>query len=147
MERLEVPVLVEDVVSRQQRFAEALIDAACAHERGAVVERPALVGRVRLGQTDENRRERFRVAREPLERLPALSDETRAEQQIARQVADERELGRDSEVGAGLRRPAQRVEDEPGVAGEVADRRVYLEQRDLHVVVRSVGTNHDRNTR
>ena len=56
--RLEVAVLVEDVVGRQQRLAEALLDAAAAQQHRAVEERPAFVGRIRLGQADQHRRQR-----------------------------------------------------------------------------------------
>ena len=56
VKRLEVAILVEDVVGRQQRLAEALLDAAAAQQHRAVEQRPAFVGRVRLGQADQHRR-------------------------------------------------------------------------------------------
>ena len=132
VKRLEVAVLVEHVVGRQQRLAETLRDRAVVHEHGAVEERPSLVRRVRLGETDERRRQIARIACQLLEHLPAAAHESVAEQQIARQVSDERQFGRHGQVGALRARVAERVEDEPRVAGEIADRRVDLEQRDLH---------------
>ena len=107
MKRLEVAVLVEHVVGRQQRLAEALLDAAAAQQRRAVEERPPFVGRVRFGQADEHRRQRRQLARERVERVPAAAHEAGAEQQIARQVADQRQLRRDREIGAAAPPPAR----------------------------------------
>ena len=75
------------------------------------------------------------VARQRLERVPAPAHEAGAEQEIARQIADQRELRRGREVGAGRDAVPERVEDQPRVAGEIADRRVDLQQRDFHVAV------------
>ena len=117
VERLEVPVLVEDVVGRQERLAKALLDAPVADERRGVEERPAFVGRIRLGQADERRRRPTEVVRASVvERVPASLHEVRAEQQIARQVADQRQLRRDREIGAAVRGRARRLGDQPGVA-------------------------------
>ena len=133
VERLEVAVLVEDVVGRQQRLAEALVDAAAAQRAPRVEERPSLVGRVRLGQADEHRRLARQLARERVRARPSCcATKSCAEQQIARQIADERELRRDRQVGAARRRLADGVGDQPRVAGEVADGRVDLQQRDFH---------------
>ena len=101
VKRLEVAVLVEDVVGRQQRLAKALVDAAVAQQRRGVEERPSVVGRIRLGQADQHRRlvgERRAPASASASQLRC--DEAAAEQQIARQIADQRELRRDGEVGA-----------------------------------------------
>ena len=56
VERLEVAVLVEDVVGRQERLAKPLTDAALAQQHRRVEERPPFVGRIRLRQSDEHRR-------------------------------------------------------------------------------------------
>src|SRR5205814_407174 len=85
---------------------------------------PAVNGGVRLGQSDQYRREGRGVASEHRERSPAALDEFGAEQQVARQIADERQLGRHGEVGSGGCGAAECVENQPGIAGEVADRRV-----------------------
>ena len=61
VKRLEVAVLVEDVVGGQERLAEALVDAPVAKQRGAVEQRPSLVGRIGLGQADQRGRIRRRV--------------------------------------------------------------------------------------
>ena len=159
--RLEVAVLVEDVVGGQQGFPESLIDAAVAQQHGAVEQGPSFVRRIRFRQTDEHRREIGRVARQRLERLPAPLHETPAQEQVSREVADERELGRGGEIGAGRGGGPERVENQPRVAREIADGRVHLQQRDLHagpegasarplgsIVVRSFVTGlFDRTTR
>ena len=137
MKRLEVAILVEHVVGRQQRLAEELRDAPAVDERRAVEERPSFVGRIRLGNADEHRRHPDGIARQRLQHFAALADERGAEKEVARQIADERELRRHREIGAGVRRFAQRVHDQRPVALEIANRRVDLQQGDLHVVVRS----------
>ena len=58
--------------------------------------------------------------------LPASGDEFEAEEQIARQVADQRQLRRDGEIGAGTSRLTDGIGNQPGIAGQVADRRVDL---------------------
>ena len=104
VERLEVAVLVEDVVGRQQRFAEALLDAAVAQQHGGVEERPPFVRRVRLGQADQHRRTDRRASRASVASASQLrAHEAGAEQQIARQVADQRQLRRHGQLGAQAR--------------------------------------------
>jgi hypothetical protein len=129
---LEVPVFVEDVVGGEQRLSKPLIHAPLPQEHRAVEERPALVGRVRLGQADEDGRQISRLARQRLQRVPASTHECRIEQQVAGQVADEGELRRDREIGAPGARLPQRIGNQPRVAGEIADRWVDLQQRNLH---------------
>ena len=130
--RLEIAVFVEDVVGRQQRLAETVLDAAAAQQHRAVEERTPFIGRVRLGQTDQHRRKSGRVPREGVNRVPAAAHEARAEEQVARQVADQRELGRGGQIGVGGRGDLQRLENQSCVAGEIADRGVDLQQRDFH---------------
>ena len=109
VERLEVAVLVEDVVGGQQRLAEALLDACRRAGAPRVLKsgrpssdgfgsgRPTSVG----GSPSSSRAS-------ACELVPARVDEAVAEQQIARQVADERELRRDREVGAARAPPRGR---------------------------------------
>ena len=63
------------------------------------------------------------IARESRGDLPAARHEGAAQQQIARQVADERELGRHGQIGALTAGFARRVRNQPGIAREVADER------------------------
>ena len=67
-------------------------------------------------------------------RRPAPPDEPVAQQEIARQVADQRQLRCDGEVGAEARRLAGRIDDQTAVAVQVPDGGIDLEQRDLHGV-------------
>ncbi len=142
VERLEVPVFVEDIVGGQKGFPKPLIDGAAVGERRRVEQRPSLVGRIRLGQADQHRREVVELARELVQLIPAAPDEAGTQQQIARQVADERQLRRDGEVGAPRARLADGVGNQPRVAAQVADRRVDLQQRNFHSVKRYLSSTH-----
>ncbi len=132
VKRLEVPILVEDVVGRQERLAKTMFDAAAAEKRRGVEQRSSLVRRIRLGQSDERRRAVGERDGEPLEPFPASGDEIAGQQQIARQIADERQLRRDGEIGAPAPGLARRVGDQARVALEIADRRIDLQECDLH---------------
>ena len=132
MERLEVAILVEDVVGRKQRLAEPLVHRSAVEQHGAVEERPPFVGSIRLRQADEHRRHRSHVGGELAGRAPARVDESWAEQQIARQVADERELRRHGEIGAEPPGLGERVDNQSRVARQIADGRIDLQKRDLH---------------
>ena len=74
----------------------------------------------------------FEFARQLAETIPAALDEARVEQQIAREISDERELGRDGQVGAHRASLADGLGDQARVAGEIADCRIDLQQRNLH---------------
>ena len=63
-----------------------------------------------------------------------MCDEGAAQQQVARQVADERELRRDGQAGALASCFARRVRNQPGIAREIADERIDLQERDFHGV-------------
>ena len=134
VERLEVAVLVKHVVGRQERLAEPLLGASASQQHGGVEERSAGVGRIRLGQTHEHGRLAGQLAGELADDVPAPRHEGRAEEQVARQIADERELGRDGQVGAQAAGLAHRVRNHSSIAGEVADERIDLQERDFHSV-------------
>ena len=77
VERLEVAVLVEDVVGRAAAPCESAARPAVAQQHRAVEERPPFVGRVRLGQSDQHRRQRRR-ARAPARASAAQLRATKA---------------------------------------------------------------------
>src|SRR5262249_12827257 len=64
-ERLEVPILVEHVVGREQRFSESLSDLPVVQQRRGVEERTSFMRWIRLGQAYENR---WAVSERPGER-------------------------------------------------------------------------------
>ena len=132
VKRLEVAILVEDVVGGQERLPEAQVDAAASQQRGTVEEGASLIRRIRFGEADEHRRQIAGVARERFESLPALPHEARAEEKVARQIPDQRELRCGGEIGAAIRGLPKGIENAASVTGKIADRRVHLEQRDLH---------------
>ena len=61
--------------------------------------RPSSDG-IRLGQAHEHRGQSASSMASAATRVPAVTNEALAEQQIARQVADQRQLRRDREIGA-----------------------------------------------
>src|ERR1700687_2006457 len=63
-----------------------------------------------------------------------MLDEAAAEQQIPRQIANQRELRRHGQIGSARPSLADGTGDQPGVAGQIPDRRVDLQQRDFHVL-------------
>ena len=125
-------------LSKLQRLDDRRPDPGMlAHVRPVLlVERPGLEEHV-LRHADEHCRQTNGVARQGVERFAALAHERGAQEEIAREVPDERELRRHRQIGAGVGRGAERVHDQRPVALEIANGRVDLQQRDLHVVVRS----------
>ena len=71
-------------------------------------------------------------ARQAGEHVSSGAHEAGVQQQVARQVADQRQLGRHGQRGADARAAAECFEDEAGVAREVADGGIDLKKRDLH---------------
>ena len=132
VERFEVPILVEDVVGREQGLAEALHDPSVAEEGRGVEQRSAFLGLIGLGEADERRGAAFQLRAKRLQSIPASRDKAGAEEQVARQVAYQRELRRHRQVGASGRRLAHRVGDQRGVAVQIADGRVDLQKGDFH---------------
>ena len=61
-----------------------------------------------------------------------MADEPFAEQQIARQVADEGQFGSDGEIGAEAPGFARRFHDQPAIALKIANGRVDLKESDFH---------------
>ena len=128
--RLEVAILVEDVVGRQQALDEDAIDDAVPEQRGGVRKRPSRVRRVLDRQADEDRRLPGEIARQLSGDLAGAGDERGLEQQVAGGIARQRHLRRDEQVGPG--RTGHGRADPLGVAAQVADGRIDLHEPDAH---------------
>ncbi len=98
--RLEVAVLVEDVVGGQQRLLPAPRHAPLAAERDRVHQRLARGRGVPVDETDQDAERRGRERRHAIELLEVQVDEAVVIQQIARRIAGRRHLGEHDEVGA-----------------------------------------------
>src|SRR5262249_15377393 len=103
VERLEITVFIEDVVSWEQRLAEPLLDGSFADEHRRVEQWPPLIRRVWLGQADQNGRQPHKIIGQGGERVPTVADESFAEQQVAWQIADECQFGCHCEIGSKAR--------------------------------------------
>ncbi len=91
--RLEVALLVEDAVVRQQTLVVDRLDRAVAHQRRSVAE--TAVGAV--NEPDE--RGDLRRSGELAQRVEGTVHEVRPREQVLRRIAGKRELGQDHEVG------------------------------------------------
>jgi hypothetical protein len=123
----EIALLVEHRVVRKVLLAIGGGDAAVAQHRERVVA-PAAVA---LGKADEdNTRANLRGERREL--AGAGVEERRAQQQVFRRVAAQRELGCGHQRRAGALALARGRQDRPRIAFEVADRLIELGDRDVH---------------
>ncbi len=125
----EVAVLVEDAVVRQEALAVDAADLAARQDVAGVRE----IG-VEVGGADE-RHDPLRLGGDRLDRPAGGADEPRAQQQVLRRVAGDRELREEDEVGAGIPRRGEPVEDPGPIAVEIADDAVDLGERESHFEV------------
>ena len=128
---LEIAVLVKDVVGRQQAFARHGGDAAAVAEGGGVVKRATLAAGVELDGADE-RGDLAHGGGDLGERFGDIGDEAPLEQQVARRIAADSQLGEDHELGTLRHEDGVGVEDATAVAGKVADDRVELGKAEAH---------------
>jgi len=130
----EVAPFVEHVVGRQQRLAHDVHDAAAIDQRRAVGDRPSgRAGGQAFRKADDHRRaRRHQRVRQRRERRRRRVQERGTLEQVARRIAGQRQLGKDCQLGPALLSRGGRLEDQPPIAGEVADGRVDLSERDLH---------------
>ena len=129
--RLEVTVLVEHVVGRQQRLVARGEDAAVLQKRGGVrgfaTGTLVVAARVANQQSDLSRR-----CGETLNRRPVSRDKTPLVQQIARRITADAELGTDDHFHPRVDAALIGGEDLRLVAREIADGGVELSQSDFH---------------
>ena len=120
---LEVPVLVEDSVVRQEALAADPPHLA-APQHGAGVEEIT----IEVREPDE-RRDPRRLGRDRLEAAARGAQKSGLEQEILGRIAGHRELREEDEVGACATRLLEPRHDALAISVEVADHRVDLCQR------------------
>ena len=125
--RLEVPLLVEDAVVRQQPLAIDGRDLAVLADEARVVERPFSACGAPTSAVMP-----VAASRDLAGRARGRADERGAEQEVFRRIAGDRELGEDDEPGAGVAGLGDPRDDAVAVAVEVADGRVDLGERQPH---------------
>ncbi len=123
---LEVAVLVEDAVVGQVVLAVDAADLAVGEHGGAVVDvvRP-------LREADDGD-DPLRLLGDALERLADVREDVLAQQQVLGRVADDRQLGEQHELRAGLARLHEALTDHGLVPADVADDGVDLRESDAH---------------
>ncbi|MNS87869.1 hypothetical protein D3C72_1218250 [compost metagenome] len=123
---IEVAALVEHRVIGQLALAVGLLHQAITQHAGRVVDH----GTGRLRPTDHSSDATARRGNAG-HRLLALVQEARAQQQVLRRIAADRQLGEHHQPGAVLvARLADHLDDALGVAGDIANREVELRHRD-----------------
>src|SRR5687768_16891208 len=113
-------------------------DLPAAEPGDGVVERPADRVGVAIGVADDDVNAAVDTLGNLLHRAEVVVDELRLEQQILRRVADDRQLREDDEVRATRFRAGRELDRPADVAGNVADGRIGLGERDSHGTIRSV---------
>ena len=124
--RGEVAVLVEDAVVGEEPLAVDRLHLAAGADGARVVEVAVEVG------TPTNATMPRRLLRHLGERALCGADEARAQEQVLRRIARDRELGEEDDVGARVLRLVHPREDQLAVPVEVADSRIDLGQREPH---------------
>src|SRR6185312_9740521 len=126
--RREVALLVEDAVVGQEPLAIDGLHAAVRTDRAGVVE--VALERREADERGDPRRRRGDL----VERASGGADEGRAQEEVLRGIARDRELGEEDEVGTCVPRLREPREDQRPVPLQVADDRVDLRERQPHLV-------------
>ena len=132
--RCEVPLLIEDVVERQQHLALGKGDLALLHQHGRVAHALARTRR-RRHQRAADHRDRFaggRLARNLRRSLARQLHEGRLLYEIARRIAADAQLRKDHQVCAAPLRLAYILQNSCCVPSKIRDRWIDLRQRNLH---------------
>ena len=128
--RFEVAVLVENIVSRQERFECFLDRRAGLEQRGGIVKWFSFA-LVPFDIADEQRRcAQSRL--EFFEHLQILRDEPRLEDEVLRRITGDRKFWRQHQVRAGLGQSLVGSRDLFEVPAQIADGRIDLGEADLH---------------
>jgi septum formation protein len=132
---LEVAVFVEDVVGGQETFPRVADDSAVLAESGGVEEAAAGGGGIFFNGADQ-RGHAADKSGDFGEGGLDVGDEAALEEKVAGRVAADDELGENDQSGTLGDEGLVGVEDEPAVAGQVADGGVELGKSDAHERVR-----------
>ena len=135
LRRLEIAILVEDIVSRQQRFVDFAEGLPAREDRGGVVEGPSGPG-VDIDEPDDERHIADRRV-QFLKNLQIQRNKARLEDEILRRVTGERQLRGEHDLRATGNEITIRREDLFRVSAEVTNGRIKLGEADFHVTAQS----------
>ena len=122
--RAEVALLVEDAVVGQVDLVVDAGDAAVREHGCGVVDVGGAVGEADDGDDP------VRLLGEAVDRVARVAQEVFLVEEVLRRVSGDGELAEHGEAGPGPAGLGERGRDRPLVAGDVADRRVELAQRE-----------------
>ena len=132
--RREHALFVEHAVIRQIDLEAQRRDRAAVEQRHRVVELAA----VDPGRADQQRRTAVgRFARQRFDRGAAGGLEGRLEHQVLGRIAGDEQFGENDQIGALRGRLDARAAHFLGIAGDIADSRVELRDRDRELIGRA----------
>ena len=129
MARLEVALLVEHAVVRQKHLVVDGLDLAVVQKRRGIEDIAGLVDEPHDG------RDALRGAGDDVELREVVAHKRWLEHEVLRRVAGDHELGEADDVHTGVAGALDPVDDQPCIAGQVADRGVDLCERDPHKLI------------
>ena len=129
--RLEISILIENIVGGEQRFANALHRLGAPQQSGRI---PEWLPRafVHINVADEERH-LAHVRMQLGDPLQVQRDEARLEEKVLRRVPADRELRSDDELGALITQRVVGSDYLSGIPGKIADRGIDLSETDAHI--------------
>ena len=129
---LEVPLLIEHAVVRQKDLVVDSFDLAVVQEGGGVEDGPILV------DESHDRRDACRRLRDNLQLSEVVADERRLQDQVFGRVAGDSQLRKADDVRAQASSAIHPVDDQAGIALQIADCRIDLRERDPHDLILTI---------
>ena len=130
--RAEVAPFIEHVVAGQQALAGHNPPAAVLHESSGVEQIGGLPILRGLAHPQQQGQPLGEFGGKPVQRDLLLLAQGRAQQQIARWIAPQRQLRRHHQINAGRRGAAAGLQQLLAIAGQVAHQRVDLGEGETH---------------
>jgi hypothetical protein len=124
--RLEVPVFIEDVVSRQQRLVVMRGNAPVVAEHGRVEKRLAFAADVGLSGADQDSESLVGQIGDAIPQRLIRLDESCVREQVPRWITGRGEFGQHQQIGARPARAGRRVGDARVVGVKGTNREVHL---------------------
>src|SRR5262249_28541694 len=130
LSRLKIPLLIENIVSRQERFV-SFPDWFAPFEQSRSVTKWFAASLVAINEPDEQRRIAD-TSVQFLQQFQIFRNETRFENQILRRVSGHGQLGGEYEFRARSREPLIRAGDQLVISPQIPHRRVNLSETNFH---------------
>src|SRR5207245_2218967 len=127
-----IPILVKDVVGRQEALAESGLDLAALKEHSGVEQGATFARLVGFGDAYEYGGRSAENLGQLLQHLPTARDKGRVQKKIARRVTEQSELGGHNQAGAAFLGLARRFHYPRGVTLQVGYGVVSLYECDFH---------------